>query len=200
MNEEDIKRIEKKVDLLYEIILRLNVDDNNHINNEEVINYVIDDLIPLFNLSTEKEAIEIQNQEEIWELIRKCKGELEQLEKDYEKGNFLAKEEGKIKKKIKELTNDLEVLASISKSHRGLKKLNKKLYELLLFHDLRKRIGIKRYSKVLRTNDYLTKFCDLADLKKSLSDNLKKKLSKKGIELKTFFDIDQGNRLYFTFK
>ena len=200
MNEEDIKRIEKKVDLLYEIILRLNVDDNNYINNEEVINSVIDDLIPLFNLSAEKEAIEIQTQEEIWELIRKCKGELEQLEKDYEKGNFLAKEEGEIKKKIKELTNDLEVLASISKSHRGLKKLNKKLYELLLFHDLRKRIGIKRYSKVLRTNDYLTKFCDLADLKKSLSDNLKKKLSKKGIELNAFFDIDQGNRLYFTFK
>jgi len=146
MTEEDIKRIEKKVDLLYEIILSLDVDNYHHLNNEETINRVMDDLIPLFSLSAEKEEIgKIPTKEETKEWESKLKTELSRLKKIYESGDFLAKDEDKIKKKIGNITSYLQrwnkMIGRIYYDYKMIEKRNKQIYEKTLFLDLKGKLG-----------------------------------------------------------
>ena len=152
MSEEDIalvvkiKRIEKKVDLLYEIILSLDVDDYHYLNTKEIINLVMDDLIPLFSLSAEKEEIgKIPTKEETKEWESKLKTELSRLKKIYESGDFLAKDEDKIKKKIGKITSYLQrwnkMIGRIYYDYKMIEKRNKQIYEKTLFLDLKRKLG-----------------------------------------------------------
>lgn len=182
MSQEDIERIEKKVNLLYQILLTLEVDSGSdgNLNKEESFSVFMEELIPLFNLSAEKEMIEFPSEEETEKEKKELESTLEKLEKDYENGNFLAKEENKIKKKIEDLTDKLEELSKISEFRKEVDDKNKELYEIILYQDLRRAVGLGDYRKLMSFSFYFPK--NLIDL-----NNLKLELSKKGIDLAFYF-------------
>ncbi len=66
MNQVDIIRIEKKVDLLYKILIELEASETfeHSIDEENFFYKFINELIPLFNLSAEKEIIKVPNQDD----------------------------------------------------------------------------------------------------------------------------------------
>ena len=144
MSEKDIKRIEQKVDLIFKILLELNIYDVGYPYNQDYINNFIDELTPLFKLSAEKEKIkpESPTQEEIKELTNDYKSELEQLKKDYEKGNYLAKEGNEITTKIRDLKKHIEELPKILHSRERIEDIHQQIYEIHLFWDLRKKLGL----------------------------------------------------------
>lgn len=188
MNEEDIKRIEKKVDLLYKIILTLDVDQSGDITTVKTVNSVIDELLPLFNLSAEKEIIKIRSYEEIKKEKEGLKSELKKLEKEYQNGNYLAKEESQLKRKMEDLTNKIEELNRITAYLVDIMELNKELYEVLLYKGLRKKLGIQgEISKGLRIERGLGKIINLA--------NVIQKASREGINL-YFIDKMDGDILH----
>ena len=153
MTEEDIKRIEKKVDLLYKILLELNVGDIGHPYNQEYINKFMNEIIPLFKLSAEEVDIEKSSTpKEINELKSGLETELSRLKKVYESGDFLAKDEVKIKNKIEGITDYLEcwddtwdssgVVAGMFKNREEIMNKNKQIYERTLFVDLKRKLGL----------------------------------------------------------
>lgn len=189
MSEEDItlivkniKRIEKKVDLLYGIILSLDVDNYHHLNNDEIINHVMDDLIPLFSLSAEKEEIGIiPTKEETKEWESKLKTELNRLKKIYESGDFLAKDEDKIKKKIGKITSYLQrwnkMIGRIYYDYKMIEKRNKQIYKKTLFWDLKGKLGwaVKNRDKFYEREsvDGFSKMINLVEDRDILKKNLK---------------------------
>ena len=189
MSEEDItlivkniKRIEKKVDLLYGIILSLDVDNYHHLNNDEIINHVMDDLIPLFSLSAEKEEIgKIPTKEETKEWESKLKTELSRLKKIYESGDFLAKDEDKIKKKIGNITSYLQrwnkMIGRIYYDYKMIEKRNKQIYKKTLFWDLKGKLGwaVKNRDKFYEREsvDGFSKMINLVEDRDILKKNLK---------------------------
>ena len=55
MSEEDIKRIEKKIDMLYKIVSGIGgIEVDNPISDDDCL----DELVPLFNLSVETNLFE----------------------------------------------------------------------------------------------------------------------------------------------
>lgn len=98
MSEEDIKRIEKKIDVLYKIVCG--------IEGIEVINPIsgvdhLDELVPLFNLSVDTKLFEEYEKVEKlllveFEKAEEVKNKLGVLENDYKTGNFLEKEKDKM--------------------------------------------------------------------------------------------------------
>jgi len=159
MTEEDIKRIEKKVDLLFKILLELNIDNvsSGHPYNQKYISKFMDELIPLFGLSAEKGKIkpESPTQEEIKELVNDHKKELEQLEKEYEGGDYLAKEKDEITTKIRDLKEYIEELPKILHSRERIEEIYQQIYEIQLFWDLRKKLGLikeQSYEKLTISN------------------------------------------------
>ena len=146
MSEEDIKRIEKKVDLLFKILLELNIYEVGYPYKQEYINNFIDELIPLFELSAEKEKIKtkIPTQEEIKGLANDYIKELEQLEKKYEKGDYLAKEENEITTKIGDLKKHINDLPKILHSCVRIEEIHQQIYEIHLFWDLRKKLRLNK--------------------------------------------------------
>jgi len=154
MSEEDIKRIEKKVDLLYKILLELYIDElDGHPYSREYINNFMEELIPLFGLSGVEVKIEkLPTPKEIKELKNRLVSNLSRLKEIYESGNFLAKEEDKIKNKIEEITGYLQcwdddwdssgVVAGMFKSEEEIINKNEQIYERSLFADLKKKLGL----------------------------------------------------------
>ncbi len=156
MSEENIKRIEKKVDLLYKILLELNIDydfNGGHPYNQDYIYNFMDELIPLFGLSAEEIEIErLPTQKEINELKSRLETKLSRLKNIYENGNFLAKDEDKIKNKIEEITDYLGcwdddwdssgVVAGMFKNQEEITNKNKQICERSLFVDLKKKLGL----------------------------------------------------------
>lgn len=143
MSEEDIKRFEKKVDLLYKILLELRIPDFGAPYDQSYINTFMDELIPLFGLSAEKEEIKgLFTQEDISKRGMELQNELKKLKKIYENGDFLAKEEETIKNKIEDLTNKLKELSEISALYNKVRDKNKEIYENGLFIDLQRKVGV----------------------------------------------------------
>ena len=152
MSEEDIKRIEEKVDLLYKILLELEVDDIVPYN-EEYINNFMDELIPLFGLSAEEVEIEkLPTPKEINELKSRLETELSRLEKIRDSRDFLTKDEVKIYDKIEDIEDYLEcwnndwdssgVVAGMFKIKEDIMYKNTQIYKRNLFIALNKKLGI----------------------------------------------------------
>ncbi|KKN47730.1 hypothetical protein LCGC14_0659990 [marine sediment metagenome] len=143
MNEENIKRIEKKVNLLYKILLEKSYD-KDYSYNQKYINGFMNELIPLFELSAEKEKIkpEIPTPEEIKKLLKDYISESEQLKKDYEKGDYLAKEKNEIITRIGDLKENIKELADIFHTHKRIEDIHQEIYETHLHWDLRKKLGL----------------------------------------------------------
>lgn len=168
MNEETLNRIEKKVDLLYKIVLHLGGTVGDSYYEEDFFDRFMNQLIPLFNVTTEKEIIKIPNAEELQREETKIGEELNRLKKDYENGNYIAKEENILKRKIENLTDDLEALSGISECREDLEKLNQEVYELRLFHDLKRKVGLHDMKNFIRIKSYLTKYFDVVKVKNTL--------------------------------
>lgn len=189
MSEEDIKRIEKKVDLLYKILLELKVDYIGYPYDQEYINKFIDELIPLFGLSGIEIDIEFTQSETMEELKNKLETELSRLKKVYENGDFLAKDENTIKNKIENITDYLQtwdwdvdesgVVEGILSQKEDIINKSKNIYEISLFVDLKKKLGLLYkqdiighkifYSSII---DDLIREIDIA--KKNLKDTIEK--------------------------
>ena len=157
MKEEDIKRIEKKVDLLYKILLELNISDVGHPYDQTYINKFMDELVLLFGLSVKKGKIKPEDPtpEELIEATNDYKNELEQLEKDYEEGDYLAKEKNGITTKISDLKEKIKGLPNILHSREKIVGIYQEIYEIDLFWDLRKKLGLTKvqgYEKLSLSN------------------------------------------------
>ena len=76
--------------------------------SQEYINRFMSELVPLFGLSGVETDIEITQKETIKELENNLKTELSRLKKIYESGDFLAKDEDKIKNKMGDITSYLQ--------------------------------------------------------------------------------------------
>jgi len=194
MSEENIKRIEKKVDLLYKILLELHIDYDfgGQPYNQDYINSFMDELIPLFGLSVEEIEIErLPTQKEINELKSGLETELNRLKRIYESGNFLAKEENKIKNKIEEITEylrcwdyDWDCYSSgivapefCFKSKEEITNKNKQIYERSLFVGLKKKLGLdvgNAYAYIPHEEDYNKGYESFTLIEKR--DTLKKNL------------------------
>ncbi len=135
MNEEKIKTLEKKVDLLFRMHLEEDfyLDDNLH------------EFIPLFDLSIEMEEIKIKGfvAEKLIEDEKKIRSELDKLKSDREAGNFLAKDKDKIAEMIYNYEEKYEALKRIAKSYDGLSNIEDSLRKELLVINLKERLGIK---------------------------------------------------------
>ena len=174
MSEKNIERIEKKVDLLYKILLELNVDYVGHPYDQEYINRFMSELVPLFGLSGVETDIEITQKETIKELENNLKTELSRLKKIYESGDFLAKDEDKIKNKMGDITSylqewDVVVDEWILAGKEDLINKSKDLYKKGLFLDLKKKLGLLDKSSMI--NGLIR---EVNDSKKSLNNTIEK--------------------------
>jgi len=166
MSEEDIKRIEKKVDLLYKILLDLEVDSVGHPYNYTYISNFFDDLIPLFNLSANKNIIKIPNEQEVKKSEDNLKDELEKLKRDYNEGNYIAKEKGKLEVEMEKIQDKIEELSNITRHRKDVVNLNEDINKVLLFQSLKNRFGLKqKYPYTLVISNDLLKFLHSVDLK-----------------------------------
>ena len=160
MTEEDIKRIEGKVDLLYKILLELSADEYGNFNTHKVINNFMDELIPLFELSATKINIDQTSFqiETLQELESKLKTELSRLEKIYESGDFLAKDKDKIRSKIGDITyylrdwysNRVERKDSILSLREWVISDYNDIIKTNLFLDLKKKLGLPCESSIIK--------------------------------------------------
>jgi len=196
LTEEDIKRIEKKVDLLYKILLELNISydfDSGHPYDRDYINTFMDELIPLFGLSAEyeDEIVKLPTPKELNELKSGLETELSRLKKVYESGDFLAKDEVKIKKKMEEITDYLEnwggvwdssgVVAGMIKNREEIMNRNTQIYERTLFVELKRKLGLDvedTYTLFEIDYDEEYKVTNLVEKRNAFKKNLKDKIEK----------------------
>ena len=164
MIENDIEKIGKKIDLFFKIILGLKVKPVGYLYNRKYINNYIDELVPVYDLSAKKDVIDnYPTQEEIqcWE--KELNNDYIKLKQDYTGGNFLAKEQDRIKLRIKYLENKLDQMSKLSKNKEKFDNKNTELYKIDLFKDLQMKIGIieeydnYNYRKIIREKDNLKK-------------------------------------------
>ncbi|KKK50368.1 hypothetical protein LCGC14_3125730, partial [marine sediment metagenome] len=169
MSEEDIKRIENKVDLLYKYLFELGEEDDVPILFEEFL----DELIPLFNLSSKNEEF-IKIEERPQNII---KSELEDLESSFKQGNYLARDERKIQIKIDALKEELEKAKIGQYNKEQLENLNKEIHKTLLYQDFRKKMG--------STTEHRAVIFDIDPtlMKKIDIQKVKSELSKEGIHM-----------------
>ena len=112
LSEEDLKRIEKKVDLLYKYMFELGEENDIPI----AFRGFLDEIIPLFKLSVKKEEfIKIEGRPQ--DIIKR---ELENLENSFNQGNYLAKDKKKIQIKIDDLKGILEFICNFC-NYRNIK-------------------------------------------------------------------------------
>ncbi len=176
MSVEDIKRIEKKVDLLYRILLSLNIPEVEGPYDQSYMSDFMTELIPLFNLTgdsgIERSIIkEIISLEELDEWDRETKEKLAKLEKTYKAKEYMAKDEGEIISKIRSLSKLLSGLTEIRDArNKFIYKLEKELKDdkgdermIKLFFELQSKVGLKYFHKgkihlyVRRINDMVEK-------------------------------------------
>lgn len=145
MSQEDITRIEKKVNLLYQILLKLEAYDTS-LNIREVFHGFMNELNPLFNISAEREGIEkVPSQEEMDKWKNLLENRLMKLEEIYNNGNYLAKEEDEIKNKIGDISSYLrewdEIINNIRSDYKEIEDKNKDIYGRNSLMNLEKKLG-----------------------------------------------------------
>ena len=182
MIEDDVKRVERKVDLFFKVVLGLKMHIAGHDHNLYSRKYIdkhIADLIPVYDLSSEKDTIEnYPTQETIQTWERKLNTELVRLKTDYKQGNFLAKEKDEIKTNIKNLGNKLDRLLELSNNKLKFESKSIEIHKINLFRDLEKKLGITKeydsygFRKLIREKDTLK--TSIRDLIEDLSSFFKK--------------------------
>jgi hypothetical protein len=165
MTEEDIKRIEKKVDLLYKILLNLEVESVGYPYDFKYMSQFYEDLIPLFNLSPSEDLIKIPDDQEVKKSKESLKKELEKLQKDYDEGNYIAKEKGNLEEKIDNIHDKLDGLSTITEIQEEAVEVNQKVKNILVLQSLKSKFGLTRkYPYILNISSDLLKYLHSADL------------------------------------
>ena len=144
MNEESIKRIEKKIDMLYKIVLGIGgIEVDNPISDIDCL----EELVPLFNLSINTSLFvkmekllklvvaEVERHEEV-------EKKLDELKNDYKTGNFLEKEKDKMWQKVRNQEKKYKALIKLGEYTEGLVYEAKITRKGLLFLNLKEKLGI----------------------------------------------------------
>lgn len=180
MSENNIKTIEKKVDLLYKILLNLNV--NYEIGYPYDMDYLWnfnDELISAFNLDVKEDYINFDFK--VLEGFSEKKKKLDSLMENFNKGNYLAKDKNTLQNEIKLLQTNVNLLENIDENReqiiKTIEKLNKAvLQKKYMYNALRKKLGlepkdfitakVKEYLNMLnngKVNDALYRFNKLIE-------------------------------------
>ncbi len=141
--EKDIKRIEKKIDVLYKIV--------SGIEGREVINPIsdvdyLDELVPLFNLSVNTKLFE--DYEKVQKLFvvevkkgKELENKLNKLEDDYKTGNFLEKEKDKMRKMVSNQKYKFDALIKMAEHFQREMYDKKRVYGRFLWLNMKKKLG-----------------------------------------------------------
>ena len=172
MSEEDLKRIEKKVDILYKLLFEFG-EKGEEGDIPTLFRDSLDELIPLFKLSVKKEEfIKIKGRPQ--DII---KSELEKLENSFNQGNYLAKDEKKIQIKIDGLKEELEKANIGQNNKEQIERLNKEIHEIRLYQDFRKKMG-RKTEYAAQTSEIDNKLGKRIDFK-----SINSELSKEGVRI-----------------
>lgn len=184
MSEKDVKRVEDKVNLLYKILLELEVDTIGHPYSRDYILNFMDELIPLFNISVKKEIIkDLPDYKVMGKNLQKITDENLKLKKDLEDGNYLAKDEEKSKRKIKNLTDRIEIYQKIFNVRKNIKDSNTNIYNIRLFEELKNKLRIEEIEEIYDDGYGIHRKSDLENSLKE-RDDLQKNLNYLRMRLK----------------
>ena len=143
MSEEDIKRIEKKIDVLYRIVS--GIEGLEVINPISKIDY-LDELVPLFNLSVQTNLFE--EFEKVRKLLmvefekaEEVKSKLDKLENDYRTGNFLEKEKDKMRGMVSNQSYKYKALNKMAEHFQRELYDKKRFRGRFLWLNMRKKLG-----------------------------------------------------------
>ena len=148
MTEDQLKRIEAKIDLLYKILLNLEVDTIGHPYDHKYLKGFSNELVDLFSI----ELSPLDNVQE--KLVSKLRADFKELETKYfqlkskfEEKNYLAKDEIALKSelgnleenylKIQELNENVNLLEEI------ILELNQVADSIILYVKLHEKLGIE---------------------------------------------------------
>ena len=143
MSEEDIKRIEKKIDVLYKIVSGI---EGKEVSNPISSDDYLDELVPLFNLSVDTKLFEEYEKVEKLLMVEfkngvKVKNKLDVLENDYKTGNFLEKEKDKMLGMVSKQSIKYEALNKMAEHFQREKYDEKSVYGGFLWLNMKKKLG-----------------------------------------------------------
>ena len=151
MSEEDIKRIEKKIDMLYKIVCGIG---GHEVENPICDNDYLDELVPLFNFSINTNLIE--KYEKVVKLLmiefkkgEEMKNKLDKLENDYKTGNFLEKEKDKMKETVGNQREKYRALNKLAESFQRNRYDKKEFRGKFLWLSMKEKLG------VISSEDYI---------------------------------------------
>ena len=136
--DKHIKRIEKKVDLLYKMHLEKTDDGIG-------LRCFSDELIPLFNISVgTKLFIKLEELMKVvvveFKKAEEVENKLNNLENDYETGNFLANERDKILLMVDNQRKKYKALVKMAEHVKGIEYDKKRLCEEFLLLNLKEKL------------------------------------------------------------
>ncbi len=151
MSEEDIKRIEKKIDMLYKIVCGIG---GYEVENPICDNDYLDELVPLLNISVDTNLFEEYEKVVKLSMIEFKKGEemknkLDKLENDYETGNFLKKEGDKMQKMIRNQNGKYRALNKMAE------RFQRSIYDKERFRGKFLWLNMKEKLGVISSEDYI---------------------------------------------
>ena len=144
MSEDDIKRIEKKIDVLYKIVSGIGgIEVVNPISNDDYL----DELVPLFNISIDTNLFE--EYEKVRKLLmvefkkgEEVKNKLDKLENDYRTGNFLEKEKDKMREMVSNQSYKYEALNKMAERFERDMNDKKEFRGRFLWLNMREKLGV----------------------------------------------------------
>ncbi|MFW9867552.1 MAG: hypothetical protein ACFFEN_15765 [Candidatus Thorarchaeota archaeon] len=170
MNEnKDLERIEKKIDLLFKILLELYVEDIGHPYDFKYLSKFSDEIAILYDLNMKKETHKIQfpNKGE----LEDKEIELEKIQKEYKEGNYLAKDKENIEEQITQLKEEMKKLKKFSQNREKIEEaitiVNQRVYNIGIYLKLREKLGLPRMPRqsygLNLTSQYLSEILDLSE-------------------------------------
>ncbi|MFX0029721.1 MAG: hypothetical protein ACFE8B_10965 [Candidatus Hermodarchaeota archaeon] len=173
MNDKDLERIEKKIDLLFKILLELNVEHIGYPYDFKYLSNHGEEIRAFYSLDIEKERHRIQfpSKKEVDETQTK----LEKLQKKYTDGDYLAKEKQEIEDQIKSLEEKLEEFEKFNKNRKiieeALIKVNNELFKIETYLALRRELGLSEKPKMSYTLDWwLNHLAEILEISKKGED------------------------------
>ena len=145
MSENNINRIERKVDLLYKFLLDLYVPDIGLPYDMDYLWEFSDEIISVFNLDVKENYLnfDFKGIEELAEKKNKIKSVIDA----FDKGNYLAKEKDALQNEIRLLRTQVDLLEEIDNNREQIKETIKKLntnvlQKMSMYTAFRKKLGL----------------------------------------------------------
>lgn len=151
MSEKDMNRIERKVDLIFKILLNKYVDYIGHPYDFEYLEQFKDEIISLFDLPiSEPDKLENLIKFPSQEDIKKKENELNNEIELFKKGEYLAKDRYDLVKKLYEIKDQVDEMIILDKNREKIKKKYEEGLELLkptcFYLELREKLNLSKFS------------------------------------------------------